>query len=226
MLRSDRHRLDPAIFNLPVEKMRDGYYSDTYFNRAREILKRDGYTPRVRMQVFQRSTSVLCGIDEAIAILKLCSGRHDGSRWRDGWNQLAVRALYDGDRIAPFETVMTIEGDYDPDRTPRDARTWACSRRTRIATNARAIVDAAAKTCCFSGAFDHHLVQTGDGYAAYIGRARRLDRRERGVVGFARDGHGAARANRGLRRRYRAGNQKIRRVHRSVGERDLAGRLR
>ena len=70
MLRSERHRLDPAIFNLPVEKMRDGYYSDTYFNRAREILERDNYHPRVRMQVFQRNHSVLCGIDEAIAILK------------------------------------------------------------------------------------------------------------------------------------------------------------
>src|SRR3984885_3907540 len=76
MQRSERQRLDPAIFHLPLEKMRDGYYSDTYFNRAREILNRDGYHPRVRMQVFQRSTSVLCGIDEALAILKLCS---------DGW---------------------------------------------------------------------------------------------------------------------------------------------
>ena len=33
-------RLRPEIFNLPVEKMRDGYYSDTYFNRARQIMER------------------------------------------------------------------------------------------------------------------------------------------------------------------------------------------
>src|SRR5277367_5602588 len=104
MLRSERHRLDPAIFNLPVEKMRDGYYSDTYFNRAREIFELDGYHPRVRMQVFQRNSSVLCGIDEALAILKLCS---------DGWEQLNVQALYDGDRIEPFETVLSIEGEYE-----------------------------------------------------------------------------------------------------------------
>jgi nicotinate phosphoribosyltransferase len=173
MLRSDRHRLDPAIFNLPVEKMRDGYYSDTYFNRAREILQRDGYTPRVRMQVFQRNTSVLCGIDEAIAILKLCSGRHDGSRWRDGWNQLAVRALYDGDRIAPFETVMSIEGEYDLIAHLETPYLGVLSRRTRIATNARAIVDAAGgkEVLFFPARFDHHLVQTGDGYAAYISGA-------------------------------------------------------
>src|ERR1700761_1662323 len=109
MLRSDRHRLDPAIFNLPIEKMRDGYYSDTYFNRAREILERDGYHPRVRLQVFQRNTSVLCGIDEEIAILKLCAGHYEGTAWHDGWSRLDVHALYDGDRIAPFESVMTIE---------------------------------------------------------------------------------------------------------------------
>src|SRR5947209_20580792 len=113
MLRTERRRLDPAILNLPVEKMREGYYSDVYFNRAREILEKDGYHPRVRMQVFQRNHGVLCGIDEAIAILKLCSGRHSPEgTWEDGWRGLAVRALYDGDAITPFETVMTIEGDY------------------------------------------------------------------------------------------------------------------
>src|SRR5690242_15216671 len=36
-----RARLDPGIFQLPVDKMRDGYYSDVYFNRAREILIAD-----------------------------------------------------------------------------------------------------------------------------------------------------------------------------------------
>ena len=173
MLRSERHRLDPAIFNLPVEKMRDGYYSDTYFNRAREILERDNYHPRIRMQIFQRSSSVLCGIDEAIAILKLCSGRHDGARWRDGWNQLNVHALYDGDRIAPFETVLTIEGDFDLVAHLETPYLGVLSRRTRIATNARAIVDAAGgkEVLFFPARFDHHLVQTGDGYAAYISGA-------------------------------------------------------
>lgn len=173
MLRSQRHRLDPAIFNLPVEKMRDGYYSDTYFNRAREILERDGYHPRVRLQVFQRNTSVLCGIDEAIAILKLCSGRYDGERWREGWNQLDVHALYDGDRIEPFETVLTIEGDYELVAHLETPYLGVLSRRTRIATNARAIVDAAGgkDVLFFPARFDHHLVQTGDGYAAYISGA-------------------------------------------------------
>src|SRR5580700_1937879 len=168
MLRSGRPRLAPAIFNLPVEKMREGYYSDTYFNRSREILDRDGYRPRVRMQVFQRSSAVLCGIDEAIAILKLCSGRHENGGWVDGWDDLVVRALYDGDAVAPLETVMTIEGDYGLFAHLETCYLGVLSRRTRIATNARTIVNAAAgkDVLYFPARFDHHLVQTGDGYAA------------------------------------------------------------
>ncbi len=169
-----RSRLDPAIFNLPLEKMRDGYYSDVYFNRAREILAADGYHPRVRMQVFQRGSSVLCGIDEALAILKLCSGlRAPDGGWRDGWDQLTVRALYDGDAIGPFETVMTIEGDYALFAHLETEYLGVLARRTRIATNARAIVDAAGgkDVLFFPARFDHHLVQTGDGYAAYISGA-------------------------------------------------------
>ncbi|MGZ3507943.1 MAG: quinolinate phosphoribosyl transferase, partial [Vulcanimicrobiaceae bacterium] len=47
------------------------------------------------------------------------------------------------------------------------------SRRTRIATNARGIVEAAGgkQVLFFPARFDHHLVQTGDGYAAYISGA-------------------------------------------------------
>src|SRR3990172_7676710 len=96
-----RPRLDPAIFNLPVERMRQGYYSDKYFVRAREVLLPDGHRPRVLMQVFNKGRAYLGGIDEAIAILKLCAIE---------WSELAVQALYDGDEIRPWETVLTIEG--------------------------------------------------------------------------------------------------------------------
>jgi nicotinate phosphoribosyltransferase len=169
-----RPRLDPALLNLPVEKMRAGYYADAYFNRAREILTADDHHPRVRMQIFQRRDAVLCGIDEALAIVRLCSGRYapDGA-WTDGFADLDVRALHDGDRIGAYETVMTIEGDYALFAHLETAYLGVLARRTRIASNARAIVDAAAgkNVLFFPARFDHHLVQTGDGYAAYISGA-------------------------------------------------------
>ena len=75
-----RTRLDPATFQLPVEKMRDGYYSDAYFTFTRDVLEHDDHQPDVLMQVFQRERSVLGGIDEALAILRLCSGRRPDRR--------------------------------------------------------------------------------------------------------------------------------------------------
>src|ERR671919_291289 len=100
MALADRQRLSPATFRLPVEKIRDGYYSDAYFNHTKALLEAEDHHPRVLMQVFQRKHSLLGGIDEAIAILKQCSGRRgpDGC-WIEGFDALDVHALHEGDAI-------------------------------------------------------------------------------------------------------------------------------
>ena len=72
-----RTRLPSEVFDLPIEKIRDGYYSDAYFNYTKRVLEQDGHRPRVLMQVFQRKHAVLGGMDEAIAILRECAGRDD-----------------------------------------------------------------------------------------------------------------------------------------------------
>ena len=46
--RAQRKRLPPEIFDLPVEKMREGYYTDAYFNHTRAALLADERHPRVR----------------------------------------------------------------------------------------------------------------------------------------------------------------------------------
>jgi nicotinate phosphoribosyltransferase len=158
---STRTRLDPALFDLPVEKMRAGWYSDAYFNHARATLQQDGRHPHVVMQVFQKNDAWLGGMDEAIAILKLCSYDYDG---------LQIRALYDGDRISPYEPVMHIEGDYTAFAHLETAYLGTLARRTLITTNVVHVLEAAnGKHVIFMPArFDHHRVQAGDGYAAYI----------------------------------------------------------
>src|SRR4051812_49751282 len=109
----ERVRLPPSVFRLPVEKLRDGYYSDAYFNLTKELLEADDHHPRVVMQVFQRKDSILGGIDEAIAVLKQCAGhRGDDGKWVGAFKDLEVHALHAGDEIEPWETVMTIQGDY------------------------------------------------------------------------------------------------------------------
>ncbi len=156
-----RSRLAPAVFDLPVEKMREGWYADAYFNHARAALLRDDCRTRVVMQVFQKKRSYLGGMDEAIAILKLCA---------DDWEGLVVHALYDGDRIEPYETVLTIEGDYTTFAHLETAYLGTLARRTLITTNVVEVLEAAnGKPLIFMPArHDHHRVQTGDGYAAYI----------------------------------------------------------
>lgn len=160
-------RLDPGIFHLPVERMRSGYYSDKYFVRAREVLLADGRDPVVTVQVFQKKHACLGGMDEAIAILKLCLT--DGY----GWEDLEVRALRDGDFIEPWESVLEITGPYAAFAHLETLFLGVLARRTKVATNTRRVVEAAwPKTIMFFPArHDHWLVQTGDGYAAHIAGA-------------------------------------------------------
>lgn len=157
-------RLDPEVFNLPVNKIQMGHYTDVYFNRTREILVMDRHNPNVTMQVFQKNDAVLGGIDEAIAILKLCT---------DDFNELEVYALYDGDKVKPFEPVMHIEGPYQQFAHLETVYLGVMARRTRVATNTVAVVKAARgkPIMFFPARFDHHMVQTGDGYAAHIAGA-------------------------------------------------------
>jgi nicotinate phosphoribosyltransferase len=156
-----RKRLDPSIFELPLEKMRAGYYTDAYFNHTRATLLRDGRRPRVVMQVFQKNHAYLGGMDEAIAILKLCA---------DDWDALTVNALYDGDVLDPYEPVLTIEGDYTTFAHLETVYLGTLARRTLITTNVVRVLEAAnGKPIIFMPArHDHHRVQTGDGYAAYV----------------------------------------------------------
>jgi len=210
-------RLDDHVFDLPVQELRRGYRSDIYFWREKITLETHDLHPEVTMQVFQKKDAVLCGIDEAVAVLKLAAGRftdyekayklfdelieHKSKArqlfitnhkaylnaieqkmavsaklddlWESGFEQLDVKALYDGDRIAPWETVMHITGDASVFAHLETVYLGILARRTKIASNVRGVVDAANGKIVlyFPARFDHWAVQGGDGYAAHIGGA-------------------------------------------------------
>jgi len=69
-------RLDAHVFDLPVQELRRGYLSDIYFWREKITFENHNLHPQVTMQVFQKKDAVLCGIDEAVAVLKLAAGRY------------------------------------------------------------------------------------------------------------------------------------------------------
>jgi len=72
-----KQRLNPAIFDLPVQELRRGYRSAVYFWRTKRILEQDQNHARVTHQVFQKKDNVVaCGTDEAIAILRSATGRY------------------------------------------------------------------------------------------------------------------------------------------------------
>lgn len=155
-------RLSPDVFRIPVEEIKNGFYSDSYFLRTREILLKDHFHRKVMMQIFQRQEAILCGIDEAIAIIQKCAHNPD---------KLVVKALHDGDAIEPWEPVLTIEGDLADFSHLETVYLGILSRQTKIATNVRKVVTAAngKPVMFFPSRFDHWGVQPGDGYAARIG---------------------------------------------------------
>ncbi|MDR3589847.1 MAG: nicotinate phosphoribosyltransferase [Negativicutes bacterium] len=157
-----KQRLSPDVFRLPVEEIKSGFYSDSYFLRTREILEKDNHHPRVMMQVFQRQNAIVCGVDEAIAIIKKCSHHPEN---------VTIRALYDGDEIKPWETVMTIEGDLADFSHLETVYLGSLSRQTKVATNVRRVTKAAGgkPVLFFPSRFDHFSIQLSDGYAAHVG---------------------------------------------------------
>jgi nicotinate phosphoribosyltransferase len=166
-------RLAPEVFRLPVERIRSGYYSDSYFVLTKELLEAQGRHPNVTMQVFAKHAGLLGGIDEALAILELCSGATADGRWRSGWPELRVRALGEGERIEPWETVLTIEGDYSLFAHLETLYLGTLARRSLVMTNVRRVVEAARgkPILFFPARHDHWLVQTGDGWAAHVAGA-------------------------------------------------------
>lgn len=185
-------RLDAAVFRLPLERIRAGYYTDAYFNHARALLVAEERKPHVLMQVFQRTEGALLGgIDEAIAVLRQCSGQDlpDGS-WEPGWERLRVSALHEGDPIGPREVVLTIEGDYTLFAHLETVYLGALARRTRIMTRVAEMIRAAREKpiIYFPARHDHWLVQTGDGWAAHVA----------GVVGVSTDAQASWWGGRGV----------------------------
>ena len=166
-------RLDPEIFRLPVQRIRDGYYSDAYFVHTKSLLEAEDHHPRVTMQVFQKNESVLGGIDEAIAILKTCAGHEQDGTWVLGWDELEVSALREGDRISPRESVMTIEGDYSLFAHLETVYLGCLARRSLVMRNVSEVVAAAngKQIFYFPARHDHWLVQTGDGWSAHVAGA-------------------------------------------------------
>ena len=97
-------RLTNKTFNFPKE-LGEGFYSANYFLKSREIVSKNKPGHIVTMQWFQRrDDSMLCGIDEAIAVIHTFA--HNPQ-------DLVIEALNDGDIIQNQEPVLKVTGRYE-----------------------------------------------------------------------------------------------------------------
>jgi nicotinate phosphoribosyltransferase len=216
-----RTRLPIETFDIPVNEIRRGYRSAIYFWRAKKILEKHKPDQLVTMQIFQKNNAVLCGMDEALAIVRTCTGywksldkveklfddymdlkqqvRHARMNWKgfglpihavyeellnvdleldnlwvDTSDLLDVRALFDGDEIAPWETVAHVKGALASFVHLESVYLGVLARRTKVATNVQRVVQAAndKPVLFFADRFDHYATQGGDGYAAHVGGAQ------------------------------------------------------
>lgn len=166
-LQGDIKRLTNHTFKFD-ERVKDGWFSAVYFLKTRDIVNKYHQDNVVTMQFFQKKEAVLCGTDEVIALIKT---------FADNPEELEIYSLKDGDKISPFETVLTITGKYQSFGYLEGIIDGILSRRTSVATNVYNVVKAAGasgkkKQVIFMGdRDDHYTTQAGDGYAAHIGGA-------------------------------------------------------
>ncbi len=148
------------------ERIRDGWFSAVYFLKTKKIAEEKLPNNHVTMQFFQKENAVLCGTDEVIALLHTFAEKPE---------TLEIKSLKDGDKISPYETVLTISGSYQQFGYLEGIIDGILARRTSVATNVYNVVKAARtngkqKPVIFMGdRDDHYTTQAGDGYAAFIG---------------------------------------------------------
>ena len=154
-------RLTNKTFNFPKE-LGEGFYSANYFLKSREIVKQNRPGHIVTMQWFQRrDDSMLCGIDEAIAVIHTFANNPQ---------DLIIEALNDGDIIQNKEPVLKVTGRYEDFGFLESVIDGILARRTSVATNVREVLKVIGDTPVFSMADrqDDYLTQVGDGYATYV----------------------------------------------------------
>jgi nicotinate phosphoribosyltransferase len=195
----NHQRLPAETFKLDIERMRQGWYSDKYFaniNHMLTTLSQEGYTYagkdhnlpagiptddihtsdiEVEMQWFTRrpGTTIVVGVDKALAMLRTCSGYWDGEAFVSTADRLEVEAIHDGDLVlysgnpTRVQPVIRVRGRYRDFALLETPTLGILTRASRVATNVyQTLVAARGKPVLFFPArFDLHEVQAADGYA-------------------------------------------------------------
>jgi len=184
-------RLPVEIFQLDKARMVAGWYSDVYFRNISIILEKlskQGYSYQgqdignieVEMQFFTRRQpcAIVGGIDEALAILKECTGYFDEEgNFVNTYQNLEVEACYDGEKVhyhgdpENVEPVLKIRGRYRDFSMLETPILGSLTEASRIASNVYQILEAARgkDILFFPARFAHYKLQALHGYAYTLG---------------------------------------------------------
>lgn len=134
--------------------------ADVYLERAARTLEAEGLNPVVGMDFFPDRAGVLCGIDEALGILRqlLVDG---GEAW----------ALKDGDTMAAREVVLRVRAPYLTFGRYETALLGMLASSSGWASRAREVVEAAkgSRVISFGARHVHPDVGPRMEYAAVVG---------------------------------------------------------
>jgi len=187
----NQQRIPSDRFKLDVERMRQGWYSDKYFDNVEmmmHMLTEQNYQHQqhtvgdaeVEMQFFTRRqpSAIVVGVDKALAMLRHCTGYFDGTAWTPTWDSLEVEAVHDGSRVSYggnprlVQPALRVRGRYRDFANLETPIIGILSRASRIATNVYEVLEAAGgkPVLFFPARFDLHEVQAADGYAYDIAR--------------------------------------------------------
>ncbi len=118
-------------FEIPDSAI-SGETADIYFERTREILRKEGLNPVVTMEIFSSHAGVLCGMKEVEALLtKVLPAQKE------------VWALEEGDHMTVKEVVLRITAPYDSFGLYETAMLGILAHCSGWATAARECVEAA-----------------------------------------------------------------------------------
>jgi nicotinate phosphoribosyltransferase len=142
-----------------------GDSADVYFLRTREVLQREGVDPTVTMELFPSRPGILCGIREALALLRAALGETIRE------SELRVEAMEEGAPILPKQVALRLTGRYQLFGIYETALLGILSHSTGWATMARACVEAAdtIPVYSFGARHVHPRVAPILDYAAIVG---------------------------------------------------------
>ena len=137
-----------------------GKNADIYFLRTAEILRREGIDNQVVMDFFPSSNGILCGIKQALALLKEVLP-----------SNTSVWAQEEGEVIGRKDTILRVMAPYSSIAIYETALLGILSSQTGWATAAKACQEAAGGIPCisFGARHVHPQVSAYMEYAAIIG---------------------------------------------------------